>query len=76
MRSQLRTTTKRNEYTNDVKPKLSSKPSLANSEYGADSHIPIEMATYMSEDFEKGSQFSTKSFICCDAYKYLIFFFF
>lgn len=45
------------------------------SDYGAetinDTPIANEMATYNSEDFanESRSQFSSKSFICCDAYK-------
>lgn len=61
---------KKNVYTNDVKKP---KSGMIYTDYGAetinDTPVANEMATYNSEDFENRSQFSSKSFITCDAYK-------
>ncbi len=74
LKSQLKTT-KKNVYTNVVNnTKKSSKTGMFISDYGGSDTATTGTAaatatTNMTEDFEKASQFSTKSFICCDAYQ-------
>lgn len=71
LKSQLKTT-KKNVYTNVVNnTKKSSKTGMFINDYaGSDTATTgTAAATATTDDFEKASQFSTKSFICCDAYQ-------